>query len=117
MNLKKYLLGLPFLTVTFDGSVPYLVMAGVTMLHSTVSELVFRTTAGKAVVRARVVALAGDVPRPRQLLLRNAAKCLVVLVPPLALVAVMNPNGQGLDDLAGQTLVVRRQEPAAEDGS
>jgi uncharacterized RDD family membrane protein YckC len=42
-------------------------------------------------------------------LVRNSVKFLVLLVPPLVLVVLLNPHMQGLQDVAGRTLVVMRE--------
>jgi uncharacterized RDD family membrane protein YckC len=87
-----------------------------TMAHSAVGELIGRRSLGKALLGARVLSADGGTPRVAQLLLRNLVKYLVVLVPPLAVVMLTNPNVQGLDDLAGRTVVVGpRDEDAVEE--
>jgi len=53
-----------------------------------------------------VIAVDGTRPTRRRLALRNLVKCLVIVVPPLAIITLLNPNLQGLDDLVGRTVVV-----------
>ena len=100
------LLGLPLMTITFEQSVPYILMAMLTMLHSTVTELFLGRSLGKIVLGAKLLAADGGRPGRGRLLLRNVMKCLVVLIPPLAVIALANPSLQGLEDLAGGTTVV-----------
>ena len=71
-------------------------------------------TPGKAVVGAVLVAADGRPPEAGRILLRNLVKYLILLVPPLAVLALMDPNLQGLNDLVGQTVVVRRKENPGE---
>jgi uncharacterized RDD family membrane protein YckC len=110
------LLGIPLLTVTFQQSVPYIVMAGFTMLHSTVTECFGRPSLGKAILGARIVTVDGATPRAAQILPRNLVKTVLVLVPPLAVIMLLNPNGQGLHDLAVRTVVVGPSERGDESG-
>jgi uncharacterized RDD family membrane protein YckC len=101
------LIASPLITLDLERSVPYLVMAGLAALHCTVSELVTSASLGKAVVGARVTDATGARPKPVQVFLRNGIKFLVLLVPPLAVFALINPHLQGLPDMAAATVVVR----------
>jgi uncharacterized RDD family membrane protein YckC len=69
--------------------------------------LVTATTFGKSMVGARVSTLSGARPSAAQLLLRAVFKVVVLLIPPLVLVAIGNRHSQGIDDFAAATLVVR----------
>ena len=111
------LLTLPVLSIDIEKSIPYLLMAGLTVLHSTVSELSRGTTLGKALVGARVVTAEGQRPRVGQTLLRNGLKCLILVVPPLAIFALINPHLQGLPDMAAGTVVVHTPEESTERNS
>ena len=101
---------LPIVTMSLELSLPYLMMVGLTILHSSVSEILTGKTLGKAMVGARIAARDGSPPRIEQLLLRNFLKCFVLLVPPLALFSLFNPHLQGLPDLAARTIVVHEPE-------
>lgn len=109
------LFGLPLMTTTFEDSVPYILMASITLGHSTFGELLWQRSLGKAMVGANIVAADGCPPGMGRILLRNLTKYLIVLIPPLAVLALMDPNLQGLDDLAGRTVVVRKA--AGSDGA
>jgi uncharacterized RDD family membrane protein YckC len=111
------LLGLPFMAMTFEASLPYLVMVAITMLHSTVTELGWGRTIGKTMVGARLWSIDGRPPEAGRILLRNLLKLLVLLLPPLAILALMDPNLQGLNDLVGRTIVVRPRAEAEEDSN
>ncbi len=104
------------LTADLAHAAPYLVMAGVTVTHSTITELVTSRTLGKGLVGARVVTADGCRPGARQVLVRNLFKAATLFLPPLAVVALINPQAQGLGDLAAQTVVageVSSQSPGA----
>ncbi len=106
---------LPLWTPDLTDAVPFLVMAGVTMLHSTVSELIWKRTLGKTFVGARVVARDGTPPTATAILIRNALKALVLLIPVLALLALLNPHLQGLGDSIARTVVVRDARESPDD--
>jgi uncharacterized RDD family membrane protein YckC len=48
-------------------------------------------------------------------LARNLFKAIVLLVPVLAIIALLSPNAQGLGDLIARTVVVRRADTAPKD--
>jgi uncharacterized RDD family membrane protein YckC len=100
------LFAVPVFTINFEQGSPYLLMAGITVLHSSIAELVSGKSLGKAMVGARITRLDGSRARAGQLLMRNGLKCLVLLVPPLAVLAIFSPHLQGLADLAAGTVVV-----------
>jgi uncharacterized RDD family membrane protein YckC len=103
------LFGLPLMAMTFEASVPYIVMVTIAILHGAPSELIWRRTVGKALVGARLWGEDGHPPEAGRIVLRNLVKYLILLVPPLAVLALMDPNLQGLNDLVGRTVVVRRR--------
>jgi uncharacterized RDD family membrane protein YckC len=111
------LFGLPFMAMTFEASLPYLVMISVTILHSVVGELCWGLTMGKAMVGAKLYPADGRPLEAGRIVLRNLLKLLILLVPPLAMLALMDPNLQGLNDLVGRTVVVRPRHEADEDGN
>ena len=82
-------------------------MIAMTVGHSTLGELVGGRTLGKALVGARVVTGDGSRPSPVAVLARNGLKALVLLIPLLAVFALLNPHAQGLGDLVARTVVVR----------
>jgi uncharacterized RDD family membrane protein YckC len=102
---------LPMLTADLAHAAPYLVMAGVTVLHSTITELLTGRSLGKGLVGARVVAANGGRPDPRQVLVRNLFKAATLFLPPLAVVALLNPQAQGLGDLVARTVVAGELAP------
>ncbi len=101
------LLHLPLWTTDLAASTPYLVMAGVTMLHSAAAELVSCRSLGKSLVGARVTTLDGSRPRLAAIVVRNLFKALVLLIPVLAVFALLTPHLQGLGDSMARTVVVR----------
>jgi uncharacterized RDD family membrane protein YckC len=110
------LVTLPVLSIDVERSVPFLLIAALTVLHSALSELARGTTLGRALVGGRVVTGEGSKPRPGQILLRNGLKCLILVVPPLAVFALINPQLQGLPDMAAGTIVVHTpDEPSSQE--
>ncbi len=100
------LMHLPLWTPDLAQSIPFLVMLGLTVVHSTVTELSTGRTLGKVLVGGRVVAADGSAPRARAILIRNMFKLLVLLIPVLAVVGLLNPHVQGLGDSMAGTVVV-----------
>lgn len=110
------LLQAPLITPQLIMSWQYLLMIGLTMAHTTISELAWGTTLGKSMLGARVISLSGDRPRPGPCLLRAFGKVLTMLVLPIAVFAVLNRNNQGVNDLLGQTLVVHEPDEVEQGG-
>lgn len=102
----RELLDVPLWTADLATTVPYLVAAAITIFHSTLAELATGTTAGKWLMRGRVVGLDGSPPRAAAILIRNGFKLLVLLIPVLAVAPLLNPNAQGLGDTVARTVVV-----------
>ncbi len=84
-------------------------------LHGTITELATGRSLGKAFVGARVVTITGVRPSAATILFRNAFKLLVLLIPVLAVFALLNPNVQGLGDSVARTLVVGDAKAAPND--
>jgi uncharacterized RDD family membrane protein YckC len=101
------LLWWPLWTVDLAASVPFLVMIGLTVAHGTLAELAVACTLGKKLVGARVVNCDGSRPMAGAILVRNALKVIVLLMPVLAVFAILNPHMQGLGDQVARTVVVR----------
>jgi uncharacterized RDD family membrane protein YckC len=83
--------------------------------HVTVGELLFARSIGKWLFGLKVTDLQGNRPRATAILLRNVFRIidLSVLYVPL----MVSPLRQRVGDLAGGTLVVRSDTPAAKDAS
>ena len=105
----------PLWTTDLTQATAVLVMIAVTVGHSTLGELLVGRTLGKALVGARVVSGDGSRPAPVAIVVRNAFKALVLLIPVLAVFALLNPHAQGLGDLIARTVVVRSAAPPAQD--
>ena len=103
---------MPLLTWNLEQSQPYLLMAGLTLLHSFAGELMKGTSLGKAVLGARIVSVDGSPMRPRQAIVRTIVKGVLFLIPPLVLVALFNTHMRGLADLGAGTIVIHREEPS-----
>ena len=113
------LLDLPLLSTDIARTVPFLVMAAISVLHSTLTEMATGRTLGKMLVGGRVVSLDGSRPQPLAILIRNGFKMVVLLIPVLAVGALLNHNVQGLGDNLARTVVVtdvrRGTDPAPND--
>jgi len=99
----------PLWTADLSATAPFLVMIGLTVLHSTLTELIAGCTLGKKLVRAKVVTADGARPSARAILARNALKVIVLLIPVLAVFAVLTPHLQGLGDQVARTVIVRER--------
>jgi uncharacterized RDD family membrane protein YckC len=113
------LLWWPLWTADLAASAPFLTMIGLTVAHSTLSELASARTLGKKLVGARVVGSDGARPGAGAIILRNAIKMIVLVIPVLAVFAILNPHMQGLGDQAARTVVARTaagDDDAAADG-
>jgi uncharacterized RDD family membrane protein YckC len=99
----------PLWTADLSASAPFMVMIGLTVLHSTLTELIAACTLGKKLVGAKVVTAEGARPSARAIIARNALKVIVLLIPLLAVFAVLTPHLQGLGDQVARTVVVREQ--------
>jgi uncharacterized RDD family membrane protein YckC len=105
----------PLLTADLAGAVPFLLAAGLTVALGAAGELASGRSPGKALLGARVVSASGARPSALAILARNLIKAIVLLVPVLAIVALLSPNVQGLGDLVARTVVVRRADPPPKD--
>jgi uncharacterized RDD family membrane protein YckC len=99
----------PLWTSDLSTSAPFLVMIGLTVFHSTLTELIAACTLGKKLARAKVVTAEGARPSARAIIARNALKVIVLLIPVLAVFAILTPHLQGLGDQVARTVVVREQ--------
>ncbi len=97
---------LPLLAADLSDAAPGLLLVGVTVAHCAIGELVFSRSAGKALVGARVAARDGSRPPAASILVRNIFKAMVLLIPVLAVFALLNPHLQGPGDLVARTVVV-----------
>lgn len=104
---------LPFITVNLLECVPYLGAAAITIAHSVVGEVIWNRTLGKMTIGAVLTRADGSPPRTSRLLLRNLLKLVVILMPPLAVIVVIDRHLQGLPDQVAGTLVLRREDTNA----
>ncbi|MCZ6494217.1 MAG: RDD family protein, partial [Planctomycetota bacterium] len=105
------LLRLPMWTADIADTAPSLWLIGITMMHCTLGEIVAARSVGKALLGARVVAAQGARPVLGSILVRNAFKLIVLLIPVLAVFALLNHHLQGLGDLMARTIVVHEVSP------
>jgi uncharacterized RDD family membrane protein YckC len=103
------LLSAPAMTFDATAFTPNVLMMAITAVYCGFFESIWSTTPGKWMMGGRVESLRQDPPAFSMVLVRNSVKILVLLVPPLGLVVLLNPHMQGLQDVAGRTLVVMRK--------
>jgi uncharacterized RDD family membrane protein YckC len=111
------LLWWPLWTASLAESVPFLSMIGLTVVHGTISELIFARTLGKKVAAIAVVDADGARPTARAIVVRNALKAIVLLIPVLAVFALFNPHVQGLGDQVARTVVVSTRRAVEDNGA
>lgn len=100
----------PLITPKLVMSWEYLMLIGIMLLHTTITESLRGTTLGKAMLGAKIVAYDGSRPKLRQALLRSLGKLLSLLVLPVAVITLFSRLSQGLDDLLARTIVVHEPE-------
>ncbi len=105
------LLQLPMWTADIADAAPCLWLIGITVIHGTVGEIVFARSVGKAMLGARVITAQGARPTLGSILVRNIFKVIVLLIPVLAVFALLNHHLQGLGDLMARTFVVHDAPP------
>jgi len=82
-------------------------LIGLTVVHTTVTELVTGRSAGKALMGTRLTDLDGAPPTAGRVLLRGMLKPFDLIAYLLLVLPVINPGRQRLADLIAGTLVVR----------
>ena len=90
----------------------------VTALIAGIGEVFFDRSLGKAIVGGRVSSIDGTRGTAVQRGLRALLKMIVLLLPPLALLVVIDPIGRGMPELLSRTCVTTRErvDPAAPKG-
>jgi len=103
----QQLVQVPLMSLPTSELGPYLVLVLVTLAWCVLCERTTGTTPGKRLVGAAVRTCSGERPGTRAVLVRNFMKGLVLLVPPLVVLALLHPYQQGIGDLMARTIVVR----------
>jgi uncharacterized RDD family membrane protein YckC len=101
---------IPLMSPDFADSWPYIVMVLLTVGHSGLSELAFGRSLGLMFVEGAIRTTGGAPASGRQILLRNLVKLLILVIPPLAVFALVSPNLQGLHDSLSRTVVAHKAE-------
>jgi uncharacterized RDD family membrane protein YckC len=100
-------------------TVPVLVGLAIYLLHTTVSELLFRRTLGKLIFGLGIVDLHGQRPTVTAVLIRNALRLvdIALMVPFLlpVLLVLFSPLGQRAGDAAAGTVVIDLRAPTMTD--
>ncbi|MEX0655359.1 MAG: RDD family protein [Phycisphaeraceae bacterium] len=97
--------------VSWQAIEPGVLVIGLFVAYTTLSELLTQRTLGKALLGMRVSDLAGGRPRVWQLLVRNGLKSFDLVAWPLLILLVLGPYRQRLGDLVARTVVITRVEP------
>jgi uncharacterized RDD family membrane protein YckC len=100
------LLVVPWASPGFSDTAPPALALGLTVAHCTLAELMWARSLGKAIVGAVVVRADGRRPSAPAILVRNLGKAVVLVVPVLAVLALLNPYWMGPGDLLARTVVV-----------
>ncbi|MCP4758546.1 MAG: RDD family protein [Planctomycetes bacterium] len=101
-------LGSAVLTGPIPATVPILLTAAVTtVVWGIVWEVPTGQTPGKRLMGFHVAMISGEEVGWWRSVLRNMLKGVTILVPPLAIIVVLGPLGQGPGDVATGTVVVR----------
>lgn len=106
----------PGRSVTWEAMLPGAVCIATLLIHTTLGELFFARSLGKALLGLRVSGLAGQPPNLWQVLARNLLRVPELVALPLLLLPAFSPHRQRLGDMLGRTLVVgpappKRPEP------
>lgn len=108
-----------FTSFSLASTLPELLGIGVYLLHTTVSELIFRRTLGKAIFGLKVVNLTGERPTVGAILIRNVLRVIdiALLVPFLLpiLLLLFSPLRQRAGDAAAGTIVIDLSAPKMTD--
>jgi hypothetical protein len=100
----------PISVPTLELALPYLMMAGLTLLHSGIWELTQGTSLGKSVLGAKVTDEAAQRLSTSRTLIRLAFKAAVLFVPILAFPTIINRRVQGLGERAAGAVVIVKDE-------
>ena len=92
---------------TLEFILPGLLLIGLTVLHTTVAEMLTSRSAGKALMRTKLTDLTGARPSSTRVLVRGLLKPFDLIAYLLMVLPVVNPGRQRLADLIARTLVVR----------
>lgn len=96
---------MPLWSSEFALAGPGAVVIGVTILHETVAELIWRRSLGKFVMGGVVRASDGSQPSSSQILLRALFKAVVLYAPILAVFVFLSPALQGVPETVSRTVV------------
>ena len=88
----------------------------ITGVYGIFSEVLFGISMGKIIVGNKISSLDGKSAGRLQRGLRAAVKTVILIMPPLALLVLLDPLGRGLPELVSRTVVESKAgSPSAED--
>jgi len=103
---------------SWDAMIPGLIVIGVTVGHTMLSELFTARTLGKRIMKLEVRSLTGRRPAAYQIIVRCALKSLDLAAQLLLLLPVIGPFRQRLGDLVARTVVLAPlPEPDEQEGA
>jgi uncharacterized RDD family membrane protein YckC len=97
-------------------TIPFLVGVAVYLLHTTISELIYRKTIGKWIFSLGIVTILGERPKAGAILIRNLLRLidLVIVIVPILMV-LLSPLRQRAGDAAAGTIVIDLAAPKMTD--
>jgi uncharacterized RDD family membrane protein YckC len=98
----------PGTTTEWKKVLPAALAITIYVTHTSVCELLFAASLGKAIMGLRVVNLLGEPPHIWQVLARNIFKAVELIAPLLLVLPLLSEHHQRLGDLVARTLVVGR---------
>lgn len=98
----------PGTTTEWKQVLPAALAITIYVTHTSVCELLFAASLGKAIMGLRVVNLLGEPPHIWQVLARNVFKAVELIAPLLLVLPLLSEHHQRLGDLVARTLVVGR---------
>lgn len=98
----------PGTTTEWKKVLPAALAITIYVTHTSVCELLFAASLGKAIMGLRVVNLFGEPPHIWQVLTRNLFKAVELIAPLLLVLPLLSEHHQRLGDLVARTLVVGR---------
>ena len=97
-----------FLQVTVESLPVSVALIALTLIHQVISEAIWGKSLGKLVTGIKVVNTHGEKAKFRQIVIRNALKFVICMVPFLIVFALWNPWRQHLGDWAAGTVVITK---------
>jgi len=102
----------PIFVIDVQTGVPALVGVGIGWLHGAVGDILLGRSLGKRIVGLRISAFDGSEAGVGRRTLRALLAAITVAAPPVMLLALLNPRGDGPAEMVSGTAVVEDEEAA-----